>query len=153
MKEQINHPEHYNLHASGVEAILVVRTMSFNLGSAFKYIFRRDDKENLIQDLKKALWYTEDELEERKKCKTIFNVLRSFLRFYQNSYTQYWKRAGYVNKIVRWEPDEMIADIYRLLHEADCRYYDTKHLFIVAEKLRFIIDKYTAIENINKMLQ
>lgn len=69
----VDHPHHYNTHESGVEAIEVCRYMNFNVGSAFKYVYRRGDKvehgmtkEQAIQkDLDKALWYIRD---ERKNC-------------------------------------------------------------------------------------
>jgi hypothetical protein len=39
--------------------------MSFNLGNALKYIWRADLKGKAIEDLKKAKWYLEKELEMR----------------------------------------------------------------------------------------
>src|SRR5687768_5921573 len=40
LKDQINHPEHYNTHPSGVECLTIVRHMNFNLGNVVKYIWR-----------------------------------------------------------------------------------------------------------------
>jgi Protein of unknwon function (DUF3310) len=60
--EHVHHPKHYNSHPSGVEAIDLCEVLSFNVGSAFKYVFRRDDKVNLIQDLQKARWYIVQEI-------------------------------------------------------------------------------------------
>jgi hypothetical protein len=60
--EHVNHPTHYNNHPSGVEAIDLCEVLTFNVGSAFKYVFRRDDKLNQIQDLEKARWYIEREI-------------------------------------------------------------------------------------------
>lgn len=60
--EKINHPNHYNKHPSGVECIDVVRHMNFNRGNAIKYIWRAGNKENEIEDLKKAAWYIADEI-------------------------------------------------------------------------------------------
>lgn len=65
----VNHPAHYNKHPSGVEAIEVCRYMNFNVGSAFKYVYRRGDKveagmtqaQAIQKDLDKALWYIHDE--------------------------------------------------------------------------------------------
>ncbi len=59
--EHVNHPSHYNSHPSGVEAIEIVRWLPFNTGNAFKYLYRRGEKGNLVQDLEKALWYVKDE--------------------------------------------------------------------------------------------
>jgi hypothetical protein len=44
--------------------------MGYNLGNAVKYIWRCDLKRDAIEDLKKAIWYLQDELavrEERSK--------------------------------------------------------------------------------------
>ena len=61
----VDHPEHYNKHPSGVECIDVIEWFNFNLGSAIKYIWRADHKENDIEDLKKAAWYIGREIERR----------------------------------------------------------------------------------------
>jgi len=66
--ETINHPQHYNAHPSGVECIDVVEHMTFNLGNAVKYIWRANEKGKLIEDLKKARWYVDREI-ERLQCK------------------------------------------------------------------------------------
>lgn len=64
--DQINHPNHYKSHPSGVEAIEICEHLGFNLGNAFKYLFRRDVKhESPIADLRKARWYLERELFRR----------------------------------------------------------------------------------------
>lgn len=62
-----HHPPHYNAHPSGVECIDIVRHMSFNVGSAMKYLWRADLKDAPIEDLEKARWYITDEIERRKK--------------------------------------------------------------------------------------
>lgn len=62
--EGINHPAHYNLHPSGIECIEIIRHMPYNLGAVFKYLWRAGlkDQEPTLKDLKKALWYLEDEI-------------------------------------------------------------------------------------------
>lgn len=64
--EAVDHPVHYNRHPSGVECIDVVEHMGFNLGNAVKYIWRADEKGNAIQDLEKAAWYIQREIDRRK---------------------------------------------------------------------------------------
>lgn len=64
----VDHPRHYNAHPSGIECIDVVEHMGFNLGNAIKYIWRADEKGNALQDLEKARWYVEREIEKRKKA-------------------------------------------------------------------------------------
>ena len=56
MTEKVDHPQHYNRHPSGVEAIDIVQYMGFCLGNAFKYVYRYQHK-NGTEDLKKAIWY------------------------------------------------------------------------------------------------
>jgi len=64
MGELVNHPRHYTSHPSGIECIEIVRHMNFNLGNAIKYLWRAGLKSetNHIEDLKKAVWYIEDEI-------------------------------------------------------------------------------------------
>ena len=63
-EETVNHPKHYNAHPSGVECIDIVEHMTFNLGSAVKYIWRAGLKsESAVEDLRKAVWYLEREIE------------------------------------------------------------------------------------------
>jgi hypothetical protein len=65
--EVVDHPKHYNSHPSGIECIQVAEHMSFNLGNAIKYIWRADEKGNALEDLKKAAWYVQREIEKRSK--------------------------------------------------------------------------------------
>lgn len=60
--DAVNNPKHYTSHPSGVECIEISEKLTFNLGNAFKYVFRRDDKENTYQDLSKAEWYLNREI-------------------------------------------------------------------------------------------
>jgi hypothetical protein len=64
--DPVNHPKHYTSHPSGLECIQVTRHMSFNLGNVVKYLWRSDHK-NGLEDLKKAAWYLNDEIEKRTK--------------------------------------------------------------------------------------
>ena len=71
--DPVNHPSHYTSHPSGVECIVVTRHMNFNLGNVVKYLWRAGMKEEAptIQDLEKAAWYLNDEIEQRKKEESI----------------------------------------------------------------------------------
>lgn len=67
-KEAVNHPAHYNQHPSGIECITVVEHMTFNVGNAVKYLWRAGVKsESPIEDLKKAAWYIQREIERLSK--------------------------------------------------------------------------------------
>ena len=65
-KQTVSNPPHYTAHPSGVECIEITRHMGFNLGNAIKYIWRCDLKDDAIEDLKKALWYIQDEITKRE---------------------------------------------------------------------------------------
>lgn len=62
--DPVNHPRHYTEHPSGIECIEVTRHFGFNLGNAIKYCWRADLK-NGVEDLRKAIWYIEDEIKKR----------------------------------------------------------------------------------------
>lgn len=66
MNDNVNHPKHYGSHPSGIEVIEIVRWMNFNLGNVVKYVLRADYKGNAIEDLEKAAWYLNDEIQKRK---------------------------------------------------------------------------------------
>ena len=65
--DMVNSPKHYTSHPSGIECIEVTRHMGFNLGNATKYIWRCDLKKDAIEDLRKAIFYLNDEIELRLK--------------------------------------------------------------------------------------
>lgn len=64
-------PAHYTSDPSGVECIDITRHRNFNIGNAFKYLWRAGLKDTAthIQDLKKAAWYIQDEINRLEKCK------------------------------------------------------------------------------------
>lgn len=66
-KEAVNHPSHYTQHPSGVECIDITEHMNFCLGNAVKYIWRAGLKGDEIEDLRKARWYLEREIERRSR--------------------------------------------------------------------------------------
>lgn len=63
----VSHPKHYTNHPSGIECIQITEHMGFNLGNALKYIWRCDLKNDAIEDLNKAKWYIDREIERRSK--------------------------------------------------------------------------------------
>ena len=65
MSDTVEHPPHYTGHPSGVECITIVEHMNFCLGNAIKYIWRADLKGNAIEDLQKARFYVDREIERR----------------------------------------------------------------------------------------
>lgn len=67
MVDVVNHPPHYVSHPSGIECIQVTEHMGFNLGNAVKYIWRADLKGSADQDLHKAAWYIQREIDRRER--------------------------------------------------------------------------------------
>jgi hypothetical protein len=69
--DAVNHPAHYTSDPSGIEAIRITRHRNFNIGNAIKYLWRaglKDDNKH-IQDLRKAVWYIEDEIRRLEETK------------------------------------------------------------------------------------
>jgi hypothetical protein len=58
----VNHPKHYNVDGYEVIDIIDAFGLNFNMGNALKYLLRADRKGNKEQDLKKALWYLQREI-------------------------------------------------------------------------------------------
>lgn len=63
VKDMVNHPTHYTSHPSGIEVIQITEHMNFCLGNAIKYIMRSELKGKQIEDLNKAIWYINREIE------------------------------------------------------------------------------------------
>ena len=65
MEEQVNHPSHY---VKGIEPIEVIESwdLNFSLGNAIKYILRSPYKGKQIEDLEKAKWYIDREINRLK---------------------------------------------------------------------------------------
>ena len=72
MEDNVNHPKWYTQHPSGVECITITRHYPFAIGNAIKYLWRAglkkdaslEDKQKEIEDLKKAIWYINDRINQ-----------------------------------------------------------------------------------------
>ena len=60
--EIIERPKHYTEHPSGIECITITEHMPFCLGNVIKYVWRAGLKGDRLEDLKKARWYLEREI-------------------------------------------------------------------------------------------
>ncbi len=62
----VDHPKHYGGEDNPYEAIKVIEAwdLNFNLGNVVKYISRAGKKDDIKQDLEKALWYLKREVEK-----------------------------------------------------------------------------------------
>lgn len=67
-QDPVNHPPHYTGHPSKIECIQITEHMNFCLGNAVKYIWRCGEKGDPVQDLKKARWYIDREIERLEKA-------------------------------------------------------------------------------------
>jgi hypothetical protein len=67
VNDPINHPSHYTGHASGIECITVTEHMGFCVGNAVKYLWRAGLKGSAIEDLKKARWYIDREIQRLER--------------------------------------------------------------------------------------
>ena len=61
--EAVDHPEHYNQGAFETIDVIEDWGLNFNVGNAVKYISRYEHKNNPKEDLRKAIWYLNRELE------------------------------------------------------------------------------------------
>ena len=62
---RVDHPEHYQT-STGLEAVDVIEAFfhdSFHLGNVFKYIARAGRKGDYVEDLQKAAWYLQREID------------------------------------------------------------------------------------------
>jgi hypothetical protein len=112
---------HYNKNLSGVECIQIIRSFDFNIGNTFKYLWRSDHKQNLLQDYKKALYYIKDELLTRK----------TKLQFIGNSkIPNIYKLKAYRERTHLIDTVSIYQDVelYHLLNRADFYIYDTHYL-------------------------
>jgi len=69
--EAVNHPSHYNAGKYEVIDVIEDWNLGFNLGNSIKYIGRAGKKnpDKIIEDLEKAAWYLNREIERLKKDK------------------------------------------------------------------------------------
>ena len=78
-EDMVNHPSHYTWlkEKCGIEVIDITRHLDFDLGNSVKYILMSNhkhdasmsDKEKAIQDLEKAIFYLNDEINMIKNSK------------------------------------------------------------------------------------
>jgi len=64
VEEAVNHPAHYK--TGGIEVIdfIEAKELNYRLGNVVKYISRADHKGDKLENLKKAQWYLNREIEK-----------------------------------------------------------------------------------------
>lgn len=67
---KINHPKHYGGAENPHEPIKIIEhySLGFHLGNAIKYILRAGRKGDIIEDLKKAVWYLNRKIEQEEEA-------------------------------------------------------------------------------------
>ena len=67
INDTVNHPAHYKV--GGIETIdfIEAKKLGYNLGNVVKYVTRAGHKGNIKEDLEKARWYLNRELENLSK--------------------------------------------------------------------------------------
>lgn len=65
--DAVNHPTHYTSHPNNIECIDITEHMNFCVGNAVKYLWRSGKKGDEIEDLRKAAWYIQREIERLEK--------------------------------------------------------------------------------------
>ena len=65
--QAVDHPAHYGGAENTYEAIKVIEAweLGFNLGNVIKYISRAGKKGSKLEDLKKAQWYLNREIQKQ----------------------------------------------------------------------------------------
>ena len=67
MSDAVNHPAHYNAGRFEVIDVIEDWRLGFSLGNAVKYIARSEHKGKKLEDLKKARWYLDREIQNLEK--------------------------------------------------------------------------------------
>lgn len=70
MHDPVNHPSHYTDGKIEVIDFIDDKKLSYCLGNAVKYIARagKKDPSKTIEDLQKAAWYINHEIEKRQEA-------------------------------------------------------------------------------------
>jgi hypothetical protein len=63
----VDHPKHYNMGKFEVIDVIDDWKLGFSLGNAIKYIARAQHKGYQLDDLRKAVWYIQHEIERLEK--------------------------------------------------------------------------------------
>lgn len=108
----VNHPKHY---ADGMtvelECNMFKRWLPSDLSDAFKYVWRAGKKDDLKQDIEKALWYLEDALAYGITCN-----LKHLVPFLPKSLLPEWK-YDILRYILYGNVDMAYACLYEKLNE------------------------------------
>ena len=93
--DSVNHPSHYTAYP-GVEVIELTEHMNFCRGNAVKYIARAGLKnpETEVEDLRKAVWYIEREIERISPSEDEDSAVDSALLVIHDYYDNQMRQEG-----------------------------------------------------------
>ncbi|QEP53247.1 DUF3310 domain-containing protein [Acinetobacter phage BS46] len=110
--DAVNKPKHYTSDESGVECIDITKNMSFVYGNVLKYCWRVGKKDDDVQELSKALWYSEfginnnipifiseTSLEDEKNIHKVLKFSKGWKYVLLNAI--YWNDKEEVNRAVK----------------------------------------------------
>lgn len=82
MENKVNHPAHYGGESNPFEPIKIIEhyDLNFMLGNCIKYVLRAGKKGNKLEDLEKALWNLQREVDNMKNKSNIIEEMESQLR-------------------------------------------------------------------------
>jgi len=132
--DAVEHPNHYCSHSSGIECIEVTRHMNFCLGSATKYIWRVDLKEDTIKDLGKAVKFLEFEIETIEKKSRFLSMISKYLNKINP-----WKKIKNIDKLINTITADESCNIGVALRDIlEVGLKKTDSVFDLKEAIRFL---------------
>lgn len=108
-KESVNHPNHYGGKGNPLEVINIIEYygLNFNLGNVIKYCLRAGKKDEIIQELKKAQWYINREIERLENnvshCEEFKGILNSETKITTTDSTGLLPEDNYTKMIEQWK--------------------------------------------------
>lgn len=112
VEDVVNKPKHYTSDESGVECIDITKNMSFVYGNVLKYCWRVGKKDDDVQELSKALWYSEfgiknnipifineTSIEDEKNIQKVLKFSKGWKYVLLNAI--YWNNKEEVNRAVK----------------------------------------------------
>lgn len=142
MTDMVNHPEHY-MTDSGLEAIDVIKAFfrtNYNLGQVFKYIARCGKKNDALEDLKKARWYLDKEIEWREETCDDPDTVEAFAPYPDDKNPKVGDRVfvktgpitfgdGLVGKVERVDSRDLPFPYYVRFDDGDLVPYEKRELW------------------------
>ena len=80
MIDNVNHPKHYTSGKIEVIDFIEDKGLNYHRGNAIKYIVRAGikDKAKEVEDLQKAVWYLEREIERNTKEQIMNSITKAY---------------------------------------------------------------------------